>query len=211
VQRDTGVDGAVSVAPVAADGESDVLRVRARKLDGAEGFLLVFGFEGQDSYYWWNVGGWGNTEHALQRRAGGRSQDRMIAARGAVETGKWHDLRVELTPGRIRCYLDDQLVHDYRPTRPEVRVSPTLDESTGEVLVKLVNPAEEPIAATLKLSGASSLASVAHVTTLTGEPGGVNSIEREPIRPVESVLPASDTIEMELPACSVQVVKVKVK
>ncbi len=41
------------------------LTLKARKLSGGEGFLIVFGRKGTDRY-WWNLGGWGNTQHALE-------------------------------------------------------------------------------------------------------------------------------------------------
>jgi alpha-L-arabinofuranosidase len=74
------------------------LTLKARKLRGAEGFLVCFGRKGQDKY-WWNVGGWGNTEHAIefnQNPVGPR-----IA--GSVEPNRWYDLKVEVSGPLIRC------------------------------------------------------------------------------------------------------------
>jgi hypothetical protein len=38
---------------------------QARKLSGSEGFLIVFGRKDRDRY-WWNLGGWGNSQHAIE-------------------------------------------------------------------------------------------------------------------------------------------------
>ena len=68
-QNDVRAEGRLSVAPEKATGEKIVYEVRARKIRGREGFLVVFGYQGDDHYYWWNVGGWGNSEHAIQQPA----------------------------------------------------------------------------------------------------------------------------------------------
>ena len=44
------------------------LNLKARKLSGKEGFLVLFGVREQDtSNSWWNLGGWGNSRHAIER------------------------------------------------------------------------------------------------------------------------------------------------
>lgn len=210
-QRDRNIEAAISIAPQRATGENDVYRVRVRKIDGDEGFLIVFGYENDSNYYWWNVGGWGNAEHAIEQRIGGQSQGRIIATRGNIESNRWYDLRVELSSGRIRCYLDDKLIHDFRPDVPEVRVSSTLDKSTGDLIVKLVNPAEDSAAALLRLQGNVDVGSEAFVTTLAGSGSVTNSVSTEKIHPVKSTLPAAKTMTLDLPPTSVQIMRVKVK
>jgi alpha-L-arabinofuranosidase len=209
-QRDRNAEAAVSVAPQNAAGNNDIFQVRARKTGGDEGFLLVFGYEKGDSYYWWNVGGWRNNEHGIERRVGEQSQ-RIVATRGSIESNRWYDLKVELGPGRIRCYIDGKQIHDYELTVPEVRVSPTFDKSTGQLMVKLVNPAEDAVSATLNLRGRPKFDGDALLTTLAGPAGAVNTVVREAIHPVASTLPAAETMRLDLPATSVQVLRVKVK
>ena len=210
-QRDVNVEGAVSIAPQKGTGEKTVYQVRARKTAGREGFLLVFGSKESGDRYWWNVGGWRNTMHAIQHVPQGGTHAVLTEARGSIESNRWYDLKVELTPGRIRCFLDKKLIHDYRYKPPGVTVSPTLDKSTGEVLVKLVNPAPAPVQATVRLHGKLDLAGDAQLTTLAGPAGAVNTIDSEAIRPEQSTLPAKATMHLELPATSVQVIRVKAK
>jgi alpha-L-arabinofuranosidase len=47
------------------------ITLQARKLGGAEGFLIMFHVRDDDNWYWWNIGGWGNTRHAVERSIGG--------------------------------------------------------------------------------------------------------------------------------------------
>ena len=210
VQRNTETEAAMSFKPVAASGEKDVYRVRARKTGGREGFLLAFGNADKDSYYWWNVGGWGNTEHGLETRVGDQSQ-RLVSKRGHVDSNRWYDLELELTPGRVRCFIDGKLVQDFEPSAPQVCVSPTFDKAQGELRVKIVNPVTDSLTATLRFDGAAKLGGDATLTTIAGPAGGVNSLAAEPIHPVASTLPAAKTMQLELPPTSVQVLRIKVQ
>ena len=40
--------------------------VKARKLSGQEGFLILFRIGGNEERTWWNLGGWGNARHAVE-------------------------------------------------------------------------------------------------------------------------------------------------
>ena len=68
----------------------------------------MFGIPASDAHVksWWNIGGWGNTRHAIE--APGISADPVP---GSIETGRWYDIKVELRGNRIRTFLDGQLIH----------------------------------------------------------------------------------------------------
>lgn len=83
------------------------LTLKARKLGGAEGFLVIVGSPGDATKTWWNIGGWGNSQHALEMPAVWAP-----SVGGGVQTGRWYDIRVELQGTNIRCYLDNVLIHD---------------------------------------------------------------------------------------------------
>ncbi|MDQ3813986.1 MAG: DUF1080 domain-containing protein, partial [Armatimonadota bacterium] len=67
------------------------LSLKARKLGGKEGFLIIFGSPGDDAKSWWNLGGWDNTQHAIQIPGVPPSE-----VPGKIETNRWYDIRVEL-------------------------------------------------------------------------------------------------------------------
>ncbi|QDU55511.1 alpha-L-arabinofuranosidase C-terminal domain-containing protein [Aeoliella mucimassa] len=208
-QRDVRAEPAMSLAPESADGSKTVYEVRARKTGGEEGFLLAFGYD-DGHYYWWNIGGWGNTQHGIEVRQNGQSTDRLVTTRGSIESNRWYDLKVELDGGRIRCYIDGKLIHDFQAMSPELCVSPTMDRSNSEVMVKLVNPSDEPVETTVVLQG-GRLADEATLTTIDGPAGAVNTRESEAVQPVVTELKAARTMKLELPPISVQVLKVKLK
>ena len=79
--------------------------LKARKLSGDEGFLILFGVPGDDTKSWWNIGGSDNTRNLLEVPD--------IASTPAdlkVETGRWYDIRIELKGATVRCFLDGQLI-----------------------------------------------------------------------------------------------------
>ncbi len=84
--------------------------LKARKLGGAEGFLILFNVRDENRKSWWNLGGWGNQRHAIEM-GGLVGQD----VPGSIETGRWYDIRIETSGKTIKCYLDGKLIHDVTP------------------------------------------------------------------------------------------------
>ena len=85
--------------------------LKARKLSGAEGFLISFHVRDDGTRIWWNIGGWGNARTALQRFTGGAMRE-IGSVPVTVETGRWYDIKIEVQGRQIRCYLDGKLITD---------------------------------------------------------------------------------------------------
>jgi len=167
------------------------LTLKARKLSGPEGFLICFGRKNQERN-WWNIGGWGNTEHALEFNQ--NSAGRHVA--GSVETGRWYDVKIELNGSRIRCYLDGKLIHDETTATPERFFAQAgKDEPSGDLILKAINAGAEPIKATLNLNGFGRPPTEAQVTILKSEQGSDNNSLENPkrIAPVTSAMAVSGT------------------
>lgn len=79
--------------------------LKARKLGGKEGFLIIFGSAGDDAKTWWNLGGWDNTQNKIEL-----PNANVSPSAGQIETGRWYDIRVEVQGSTVKCYLDGQLV-----------------------------------------------------------------------------------------------------
>ena len=86
--------------------------LKARKIAGAEGFLILFHAQDPDNYIWWNIGGWGNTRHQLQRTTEGTAEDFGNGVHGKIEKGRWYDIKIELYAGHVKAYLDGKLVNE---------------------------------------------------------------------------------------------------
>ena len=127
--------------------------LKARKLGGAEGFLILFRVGDENAKSWWNLGGWGNTRHAIEM--GGIIGNEV---NGSVETGRWYHIRVEVQDRQVRCFLDGKLIHDARaPTVRALYASAARTGATGEVILKVVNAASEALETEIEFAGTKAV------------------------------------------------------
>ena len=107
--------------------------------------LIMFGSKDEDKFYWWNLGGWGNTQSAIEKSVGGTRAVIGRTAPVSIETGKLYDMRIELLGANIKLYLDDELIHE---VNDEISAGPLFqtasrDLATGEIIMKVVNARSE--------------------------------------------------------------------
>jgi len=166
--------------------------LKARKLGGAEGFLILFRVQDEDRKSWWNLGGWGNQRHAIEM--GGIIGNDVP---GSIETGRWYDIRIELKGNNIKCYLDGKLMHDVTPPVPRsLYASASRVSSSGEVVLKVVNTSRAETPTDIKLNGVTALHGPAKAIVLTSQdPADENSLA-EPTK----VAPVMKTIDVSGPA-----------
>ncbi|HPC95857.1 MAG TPA: DUF1080 domain-containing protein [Sedimentisphaerales bacterium] len=91
--------------------------LEAMKTGGAEGFLILFRVAGDRAYYWYNLGGWGNLRHQLEKGSGGGRRTVGRAVEGKIETGRWYTIRVRCEGNRFQVWLDGTQVLDYTDER----------------------------------------------------------------------------------------------
>jgi alpha-L-arabinofuranosidase len=209
IQSDGDAQPAMSISQEAFKDEIVIITMRARKTHGAEGFLVRFGAdEDGNGGYWWNVGGWNNARHGLENLNGGSAT--IDSVDGSITTDRWYDLKVELTPGKIRCYLNNQLIHDYPIEQGNLSLSSTYDRKAGEVILKLVNPTATPFQAQINLAGARSVASVAKLISLAGDKDATNTFAQPAnVVPNESSISAGTEFAHTVPAFAVEFIRVR--
>ena len=95
--------------------------VKARKLGGREGFRVLFNVQDNGNWTLWNLGGWDNTTNAIEACANGVRAAFVHTNQPRILTGPWYDIRVEIQGTNMRCYLNDQLIHDATYPSPEPR------------------------------------------------------------------------------------------
>ncbi|MFD4598447.1 alpha-L-arabinofuranosidase C-terminal domain-containing protein [Streptomyces sp. NPDC058464] len=162
------------------------LHVKATKKSGKEGFLVAFGVKDTGTYYWWNIGGWNNTQTAVEQAVdGGKST--LIAEPGSVDTGRAYDVDIKVRGRQVTLYLDGQewgSFTDDKPAEPFRQVV-TADEKTGDLIVKVVNAQSAAARTAIDLGGAE-VARKARVTTLAAAPDAVNTETSTAVAPVTS-------------------------
>lgn len=154
--------------------------LKARKIGGMEGFLILFHVKNAQNWIWWNIGGWNNSHTGLERMWNGQKSEFGETSPVTVETGKWYDIKIELQGDTIRCFLDGKLITSaIEPPAPQARViysDATLDNKTGDVIIKLVNTSSTPQSVTISLQGVKRVDSIAKGEILSGQPDEVNTI-----------------------------------
>jgi alpha-L-arabinofuranosidase len=144
------------------------ITLRARKVSGSEGFLILFDWQDDNNWIWWNIGGWGNTLDGIEQMFGGTKSLVGSQVAQTITANVWYDIRIVLTGQRIQCYLNSTLIQDVTNTASGTVVgSASYSKSSGQVIVKAVNTSTGPVAATFKLTGLDSVASSGSVIQLT--------------------------------------------
>lgn len=211
MEQTSDAEGAINIRNTEiADGKY-IYNVRARKVSGHEGFLIVFNYIDENNYCWFNVGGWGNTQHAVEQTVdGGRTG--IAYKKGSVEPGRWYDASVEVDGDSIKCYLDHQLIIKTKLKRaiPAIYSNATIDEHSGEIYVKVVNTGSQSTTAKINLS--NKKIETAEVIRLSSANGTDENTMAAPthVSPTEETLsPQLSTVELMIPAYSLNIVKIK--
>jgi len=187
--------------------------LKARKIGGQEGFLIIFRFRDDDHFIWWNIGGWGNSRTALELFPRAENQPLGGTAPVIVEAGRWYDIRIEVEGPRIRCLLDGALVTEATltpaPAHPFLHATASREDATGDVILKVVNVSDAPQLLRVQLRGARGLAPSARAEVLTGDPDEENSLDAPArVSPVtETLRLAGEVVEHTFPANSLTVIR----
>jgi alpha-L-arabinofuranosidase len=190
------------------------LTLRARKVSGNEGFLILFNWLTDSDWTWWNIGGWNNTQHAIEQSSSGNKTTISPAVAGSVTTGQWYDIRIVLTRSRIQCYLNGTVIHDVTyPTSPgTVLTSASYAKAPGEIVLKTVNASSIPVATTFILNGVKTIAPTATLIQLTS----ANASDENSLSAPTNVCPATTSISsagtnftLTLPANSLSVLRLQ--
>ena len=181
---------------MALDNEADVsnvenytLELKAKKVSGAEGFLINFGVKG-NNFYWWNLGGWGNTQNAIEKGVLKGDKSQFDIKPGSLETGKWYNLKIVVRGENAKCYLDGKLTQEitdvlnFDPLYAHVGQT-----KEGKTIIKIVNVSENEQDVQVLLKGAnfsSQSPAKAKVTILSGDKADENTFDNpENIVPYE--------------------------
>lgn len=205
-------DATIRLNPVRFNAQNYTYKVRARKNSGDEGFLIIFNYVDPKNYCWLNIGGWGNTQHGIEQIVnGGKGQ--MAIASGHVETGKWYDVELNVKGDSVYANLDGKQIF---ATRLKPNVTPgffataTKDSKTGEIILKIANTNIEGTTAKISLDGKTI--KNAKLIRLTAKNGSEENDIDHPtnVYPTTTVIPVnSDSIELEIPASSLNILRMK--
>ena len=188
------------------------LSLKARKISGAEGFLILFRINGNDDRTWWNIGGWSNTQDAIE------AGETLDSKPGHIETDRWYDLKVTVSGNHVKCWLDGELLHDMDYNQGgkinSLYATAATEASSGDFIVKVVNASATPLETAIDLSGANGLSGKGTAMLLTSDsPADENSLA-EPLKvspKTEAVSFSGTTLTRTFPGNSFTVLRLPTK
>ena len=145
---------------------------KARKTGGNEGFLIYFGMTDQNQRgYLFNIGGWGNTQTAMEKIQGGTTVGIVSEQLPfAVETNKWYAIKIIRTAQNISLWVDGREVICYKAISPLHQFSVAgYDKKSGEVIIKVVNADDISWNTTVRIKNGGGVSSEGTVITLSSK------------------------------------------
>lgn len=213
-QSSTAIEGATLILNGGWDTDTLTYTLNATKDSGYEGFLIIFNYLDEDNFSWWNVGGWTNTAHGIETTVGG-SKSTVTSTAGSLTTGQTYALKIVKEGTRVRCYIDEELIHDTTISSAYDRgvyVSSALTADESQLIVKLTNP--NTLAQPVHIALTNGTATAATLELLTSDSGTDENSTSDPTNVVPSTgtvsVNADGTIDYEAPAFSLSILRIDV-
>lgn len=188
--------------------------LRAKKLDGAEGFLIPFAVEDGENFYHWNIGGWGNTQTCIEQAQGGTKSIVSDTKKISVQPNRWYDIKIEVKPDLIRCYLNDKLIHELEiGTVYPVYQTVSKDDKSGDIIIKLVNAGEKDASITIDIDNIENIKKSASLELLTDKDKYAENtvLKPENVIPIKSTIKVSDKFIYNAPSYSLSIIRIPTK
>ena len=213
---------AIIICPEQISATKYTYKVRARKNDGAEGFLLIVGWKDRQHFQWYNVGGWGNTQNNVEQALGGDKMQLSTGKGFTVESGRWYELQVDVDGDSLHCYVDGRLDFQCRLQRSSamegVYASTTIDDEAKMLYVKVVNVGEGHAPGTLNLQNCEVDRSQKDAVTLvrlsSASGDDENTLDNpQAIVPTKAQAKAKSgtQVTFDVPAFSVNILRIRIK
>ena len=113
--RQTGTSSDIVKTFGHSDWNHYEITLDARKLSGNEGFLVLFYVHNATHFCWLNIGGWGNTQDAIQQAIGQHNPMALVMHPTIhVKKGHWYHVRLRCNGPHIQAWVDGKKCFDYR-------------------------------------------------------------------------------------------------
>ncbi len=186
------------------------LELTLERLSGRKGAYIRFAeADGEDgkTHCCWVVGGWQNSDSALESRTGGRNAC-LTQSNLYLKDSHPYRLTLELKGREMVTTVDG--VEWNRVTEAPLRLRPlylcaSVEKATGDVILKAVNVQEAPVTAQIDCTFAE-----AEIETLCGAPEAENNFARpQALRPAVCRMGPQDGLDHTFPGHSVTVLRMK--
>lgn len=198
------------------DWENYTYTVDAVKTGGVEGFLIPFSVQDGKNNYFWNIGGWNNTVSCLQKVTDGNKSDQVSGTvkNINIKNGTKYSLKVVVTDNNVKCYINNELYIDYDlpDTANAESYQVVSTDSTGDIIVKLVNVTGYPKTFAIDIAGAENISDTASAEVVAGKSLSDDNIlgQTEAVTLKSSVIKGiSKQFNYTVPEYSASVIRIK--
>ena len=178
-----------------------------RRTAGEKGFRVHFGHQDEKNSYFWTVSGWQNNDSALEKRFEGRGSC-LTQSNYSIVTGEIYHMQLEVRGERIMSWINGQKYNETVDVVPAPRplfLAASLEESTGDVILKAVNVLEIPVATEIDHSCAGCM-----VEEICAVPDAENTIDTpDVIRPTVYQVQGGAGLSHIFPPHSVSVMRLQ--
>jgi alpha-L-arabinofuranosidase len=129
-------------------------RTKATKIKGIRGFIMYFGHLDEANYAMWEVGSFTSTESMIHAMSSG-TRSCLTQSLLKIELDVEYDLEVRVEGRTIRTFIDGTLVNVTEHLMPVIEPlysTASIEETTGDVIVKVVNVQDIGVQAQLQLA-----------------------------------------------------------
>ncbi|MCQ2113219.1 MAG: carbohydrate binding domain-containing protein [Bacteroidaceae bacterium] len=196
-------------------GDNYQLELDATKVSGSEGFLIGFNVQDAQNFIWWNIGGWGNTKHALEQTSGNNRYSVGDQVNGTIVTRQTYHIKIVVNGSNVQCFIDGTLIHNVTidtAFKQKLYMSASTDEEQGLMYIKVVNPGSESQNTTFNISNAQwTSGEVVSLSSKYGSDENTTSSPRNIVPKVNQLddLNETSTFVYDVPAYSFQIFRLR--
>jgi alpha-L-arabinofuranosidase len=193
------------------DAQDYTISLKAKKISGPQGFRIKFGKTDDKNFIDWTVGGWANGDCQIESNINGRTSGIKHKV-FSVAAGVVYDLKLEVRGRVITIYINGEkqfTAEDKQAVIEEIYCTSSIDEETGETIIKAVNVRDEAVKTTVKLTDKASVSGTIFEIS-DCELDAENSFENpKKVSPSERAFSADGEFEYEFPKQSITVFRLK--
>ncbi|MGO4731146.1 alpha-L-arabinofuranosidase C-terminal domain-containing protein [Paenibacillus sp. 2KB_22] len=127
---------------------------KATKKNGIRGFIMYFGHQDESNYTMWEVGSFTNTESMIHAMSSG-TRSCLTQSMLSIEQDVEYDLEVRIEGRTISTFIDGKQMNTVEHIVPVIEplyCSASIEEVTGDIIVKVVNVQDTHVEAQLQFN-----------------------------------------------------------
>ncbi len=176
------------------------VRFKARKLDGTEGFLILFDVTDKNSYTWFNRAGWSNSRDGVEVTQSSAKNFIPMKSKSftKIKNNVWYEYEIRIKGKTAVCLENGQEIMSCQRNLQKSQTVTALaqkDSKTGTYIVKIVNFSDKEETVRIQFTGLNKIGKEGTRIVLSSKKAEDENTLEEP----EKVVPKTQKIEINTP------------